>query len=162
MLARPGSPLRRWLGVTRASVRQHRRLVVATVLGLYAVFGLGVLAGTTLPDSCDVAVVEIVEGAITALGATAAYGSGDVPRAAGAGRRGGRRRRRGGGRGRGRARRAAPPGRPRRRRPPPGRCRPPRPLPPPPPARAHAAPRRPCRAPPPHPPKLTSELGPRQ
>lgn len=82
MLARPGSPLRRWLGVTRASVRQHRRLVVATVLGLYAVFGLGVLAGATLPDSCDVAVVEIVEGAITALGATAAYGSGDVPRAA--------------------------------------------------------------------------------
>jgi hypothetical protein len=82
MLAQPGSPLRRWLTATRAAVSEHRRLVVITVLALYAVFGLGVLAGTTLPDSCDVAIVEIVEGAITSLGATAAYGSGDVPRAA--------------------------------------------------------------------------------
>ncbi len=82
LLAQRGSPLRRWLAVTRASVREHRRLVVATVVGLYAVFGLGVTAGTTLPESCDVAVVEIVQGAITQLGATAAYGSGDVPRAA--------------------------------------------------------------------------------
>ncbi len=82
LLARADSPLRRWLRSTRAAVAQHRRLVVATVLVLYGVFGLGVLTGTGLPDSCDVAIVEIVEGAITSLGATAAYGSGDVARAA--------------------------------------------------------------------------------
>ncbi len=82
MLLQRGSPLRRWLASTRAAVTEHRRLVVVTVLGLYAVFGLGVLAGTTLPDTCDVAIVQVVEGAITSLGATAAYGSGDVPRAA--------------------------------------------------------------------------------
>ena len=52
------------------------------MLGLYAVFALGVTTGTTLPDSCDEAVLEIVNSAITSLGATQAYGSGDVPRAA--------------------------------------------------------------------------------
>lgn len=82
MLFAKGSPLRRWLRRTREAVKEHRRLVVVTVLGLYGLFGLGVLSGSTLPESCDVAVVQIVEGAITALGATAAYGSGDVPRAA--------------------------------------------------------------------------------
>lgn len=82
MLFLRGSPLRAWLKRTRASVREHRRLVIVTIVGLYGLFGLGVLSGSTLPESCDVAVVQIVEGAITSLGATAAYGSGDVPRAA--------------------------------------------------------------------------------
>lgn len=82
MLVRPGSLLRRWLAVTRQAVAEHRRLVVGTVVALYGVFGLGVLAGSGMPDTCDVAVVEIVQGAITSLGAAAAYGSGDVPRAA--------------------------------------------------------------------------------
>ena len=82
MLFAKNSPLRRWLRRTREAVREHRRLVIVTVLAFYGLFGLGVLSGSTLPDSCDVAVVQIVEGAITSLGATAAYGSGDVPRAA--------------------------------------------------------------------------------
>jgi hypothetical protein len=76
------TPLRRWLAVTRAAVAEHRRLVIVTLVALYGVFGLGVVTGSSLPDSCDAAVVEIVQGAITALGATDAYGSGDVPRAA--------------------------------------------------------------------------------
>lgn len=82
MLAQRGSPLRRWLAVTRAAAAEHRRLVIVTLVALYGVFGLGVVTGSSLPDSCDAAVVEIVQGAITALGATDAYGSGDVPRAA--------------------------------------------------------------------------------
>ena len=82
MLFVRGSPLRAWLKRTRQAVAEHRRLVIITILALYGVFGLGVLSGSTLPESCDVAVVQIVEGAITSLGATAAYGSGDVPRAA--------------------------------------------------------------------------------
>ncbi len=81
-LATRGSRLRRWLAGAGAAIREHRRLVVITVLGLYAVFALGVTTGTTLPDSCDEAVLEIVNSAITSLGATQAYGSGDVPRAA--------------------------------------------------------------------------------
>lgn len=82
MLVTRGSLLRRWLGRTREAVKEHRRLVIGTILAFYGLFGLGVLSGTTLPETCDVAVVQIVEGAITSLGATAAYGSGDVPRAA--------------------------------------------------------------------------------
>lgn len=77
-----GSRLRRWLGDARKVIGEHRRLVLITVIGLYAVFALGVSTGTTLPESCDVAVLEIVNSAITSLGATQAYGSGDIPRAA--------------------------------------------------------------------------------
>lgn len=82
MLINPASALRRWLKAGRAAIAEHRRLVLVTVIGLFGLFGLGVLTGSSLPDSCDVAVLEIVESAITSLGATAAYGSGDVPRAA--------------------------------------------------------------------------------
>src|SRR5690606_15701176 len=77
-----GSRLRRWLGDAAAVIAEHRRLVSITVIGLYGVFALGVTTGTALPESCDVAVLEIVNSAITSLGATQAYGSGDVPRAA--------------------------------------------------------------------------------
>jgi hypothetical protein len=82
LLINPNSGLRRWLGAGRLAITEHRRLVIGTVIALFGLFGLGVLTGSTLPDSCDVAVMEIVESAITSLGATAAYGSGDVPRAA--------------------------------------------------------------------------------
>lgn len=82
MLLNPASGLRRWLAQARAAIAEHRRLVIGTVVALFGLFGLGVLAGSALPESCDVAVLEIVESAISSLGATAAYGSGDVPRAA--------------------------------------------------------------------------------
>lgn len=82
MLINPASTMRRWLRAGRAAIAEHRRLVLFTIIGLFGLFGLGVLTGSSLPDSCDVAVLEIVESAITSLGATAAYGSGDVPRAA--------------------------------------------------------------------------------
>src|SRR5690606_23972946 len=41
MLFLRGSPLRAWLKRTRASVREHRRLVIVTIVGLYGLFGLG-------------------------------------------------------------------------------------------------------------------------
>jgi len=82
MLVNPASGLRRWLRAGRAAIAEHRRLVLITVIALFGMFGLGALSGSTLPESCNVAVLEIVESAITSLGATAAYGSGDVPRAA--------------------------------------------------------------------------------
>jgi len=82
LLMNPNSGLRRWLLGGRKAIAAHRRLVIGTVIALFGLFGLGVVTGSTLPDSCDVAVLEIVESAITSLGATAAYGSGDVPRAA--------------------------------------------------------------------------------
>ncbi|MDF1524438.1 MAG: hypothetical protein P1P87_16675, partial [Trueperaceae bacterium] len=42
----------------------------------------GVLTGGGLPDACGEAVLEVVEGATTQLGAVSAYASGDVARAA--------------------------------------------------------------------------------
>lgn len=81
LLARP-SFLRRWLAEGAALVRAYRGLVLATQVGLYAVFALGVGVGAGLPASCADAVLPFVERAVTALGATEAYGSGNVLRAA--------------------------------------------------------------------------------
>jgi fumarate reductase subunit C len=80
-LLRPG-PLRRALARAGETIRLHRRTVVGTMVVLYAVFGLGVLSGTTLPDACGEAVLVVVQDAVGQLGATAAYASGDVARAA--------------------------------------------------------------------------------
>lgn len=81
-LFRAGSLIRRGLAAGMRAVREHRRLVIGTVVGLYVLFGLGALSGSQLPESCDAAILEILDTAITNVGATAAYGSGDVPRAA--------------------------------------------------------------------------------
>ncbi|MFN2321609.1 MAG: hypothetical protein ABR510_01440 [Trueperaceae bacterium] len=80
-LLRP-SPLRRALAHARDTVRRHRRTVVGTMIVLYVVFGLGVLSGSGLPDACGEAVMVVVQQAVGQLGATDAYGSGDVARAA--------------------------------------------------------------------------------
>lgn len=77
-----GSQLRRWLTAGVAVVREHRRLVVVTQVVLYSLFGLGALAGSALPDECEVPILEVVTTAVTSLGATDAYGSGNVARAA--------------------------------------------------------------------------------
>lgn len=81
-LFNPASLLRRGLAASASALREHRRLVVGTLIGLYAVFALGALSGSQLPESCDAAIYEVLDTAITSLGATAAYGSGDVARAA--------------------------------------------------------------------------------
>ena len=80
-LARP-SPLRRALAQGLATARAHRTTVAVTMGLLYAVFGLGVVVGASLPPACDEAVLTIVEGAVQQLGLQQAYGSGDAARAA--------------------------------------------------------------------------------
>ena len=77
-----GSQLRRWLASGMSVIRQHRRLVTITLVALYGCFGLGALLGSALPEECEVAIVEVVTTAVTSLGATDAYGSGNVARAA--------------------------------------------------------------------------------
>lgn len=80
-LARP-SPLRRGLAAGLATARRHRTTVALTMGLLYVTFALGAAAGSTLPPECDDAVLAVIEGAIEQLGASQAYGSGDVARAA--------------------------------------------------------------------------------
>ena len=82
LMVNRASLLRRWLATSGAALREHRRLVTGTLIVLYAIFGLGAWLGTTLPEGCDEAVLEVVNTAVTSLGATEAYGSGDVARAA--------------------------------------------------------------------------------
>lgn len=77
-----GSQLRRWLASGMGVIRQHRRLVIITLVALYGCFGLGALLGSSLPDECEAAIVEVVTTAVTSLGATDAYGSGNIARAA--------------------------------------------------------------------------------
>jgi len=80
-LARP-SPLRRGLIMGLATARRHRTTVVVTMGLLYVTFALGAGAGASLPPECDAAVLAVIEGAVDQLGASQAYGSGDVARAA--------------------------------------------------------------------------------
>jgi len=76
------SPLRRWLAEGWSYIREHRRLVIGTFVFLYGMFALGALVGTSLPKECETAVVSVVTTAVTSVGATQAYGSGNIVRAA--------------------------------------------------------------------------------
>lgn len=80
-LLRP-SPLRRGLALARATMREHRRTIVFTSALLGSLFALGMGVGTALPEGCDTAILLVVEQAVGQLGATEAYGSGNVARAA--------------------------------------------------------------------------------
>lgn len=80
-LIRP-TRLRGWLREGAANLREHRRLVIGTMVLLYGMFGLGALVGSGLPQSCEQAVLDVVNTAVTSLGATDAYGSGNIMRAA--------------------------------------------------------------------------------
>lgn len=74
--------LRRWLSEGRAAISEHRRLVVGTMIAFYGLFFLGTVTGANLPDECGTAVLQIVETAISSVGATDAYGSLNIMRAA--------------------------------------------------------------------------------
>lgn len=74
--------LRRWLARGLAFVREHRRLVIGTFAFLYGTFALGALVGSQLPVECADSVLEVVESAVTSVGATEAYASGNYARAA--------------------------------------------------------------------------------
>ena len=82
LLLRPSSVLRRWLAQGRSTIRQFRGVVIGTQIALYSLFFLGALLGSQLPPSCTDAILEVVNTAVTTVGATDAYGSGNIPRAA--------------------------------------------------------------------------------
>lgn len=81
LLIRP-SFLRRWLASGAAVVREHRGIVIGTMAFLYGVFALGAFTGSQLPGECGDAILELVEVAVTSVGATEAYASGNLARAA--------------------------------------------------------------------------------
>lgn len=74
--------LRRWLSEGWMVIGEHRRLVIATLITFYGLFFLGTVTGANLPDECGTAILQIVETAIESVGATDAYGSLNVMRAA--------------------------------------------------------------------------------
>lgn len=81
LLIRP-SGLRRILGRGLGVIREHRRAYTITLALMFGLFAAGILTGSNLPDECTAAIMETVEAAVTGVGATAAYASGDIPRAA--------------------------------------------------------------------------------
>ncbi|CAN5600277.1 hypothetical protein BH24DEI1_BH24DEI1_05550 [soil metagenome] len=76
--------LRRWLERGLAVIREHRRLVVATVALLYGVFFLGMLTGTALPAECEAALVGIIDSSLQTIGVAEIAQTGDVAGLAGA------------------------------------------------------------------------------
>ena len=81
LLVRP-SFFRRWLAEGWAVIRSYRRIVIGTLVAFYILFGLGALTGANLPAVCGEAVLSVLNTAITAVGATDAYSSLNVARAA--------------------------------------------------------------------------------
>jgi hypothetical protein len=82
LFALRGSPLRRAWAVARTTMAGYRRTILATMVLLGSVFLLGVGTGNTLPAGCDVAMLAIVGEAVGQIGATEAYASGNIARAA--------------------------------------------------------------------------------
>lgn len=74
--------LRRWLGRGWQNIRQHRGIVLGTLIFLYSIFALGAFTGSRLPSECSDAILSVVNRAVATVGATDAYASGNVPRAA--------------------------------------------------------------------------------
>jgi hypothetical protein len=74
--------LRIWLARGIVVLRENRGIVLFTMILLYGLFALGVFTGSQLPEECTEAALTVVNQAITAVGASEAYGSGNVARAA--------------------------------------------------------------------------------
>ena len=81
LLVRP-SPLRRALARGALYVREHRRLVVVTMVVMYGAFFAGFWSGASLPPECDDAVAAVLGQALGQVGATDALLSGDPLRLA--------------------------------------------------------------------------------
>lgn len=81
LLVRP-SGLRRLLARGLGVISEHRRAYTVTLVLMSGLFAAGIMTGSNLPDECTAAIMETVEAAVTGVGATAAYASGDIPRAA--------------------------------------------------------------------------------
>jgi len=76
------SPVRRALVRGIGYVREHKRLVLVTMVSLYAAFGAGVWSGAALPPECDDAVAAVLGQALGQVGATDALLAGDPLRLA--------------------------------------------------------------------------------
>ncbi len=76
------SYLRKWLALAWANILEHRRIVSLTVGFLGGVFALGVLTGSGMPAACKESVHEVLLHLVGSVGATEAYTSGSIPRAA--------------------------------------------------------------------------------
>ena len=83
LLFSPGKNfLKTLLGQAGAVIKMHKRLVIISMVVLYSAFAFGAFLGTNLPAQCVDAVMGILQQALTQVGATEAYGSGNIPRAA--------------------------------------------------------------------------------
>lgn len=81
LLARPGG-LRRLLARGLQVIREHRRAYAISLGLLTGVFAIGVMTGSQLPAECTATILDTVETAVTNIGATEAYSSGNLARAA--------------------------------------------------------------------------------
>lgn len=78
----PGSWLKRLLARAFAVIREHRRTYTVSLVLLFGLFAAGVFTGSQLPEECSAAIMDTVSTAVSGVGATEAYLSGNIPRAA--------------------------------------------------------------------------------
>lgn len=81
LLAWPKSPLRKTIAASLNTIREHKRLYITTLAILGALFTMGVVTGTRMPDECRTAVLDTLTTAVSNTGATDAYAT-SIPTAA--------------------------------------------------------------------------------
>lgn len=73
LLIWPKSPLRKAIAAGINTIREHKRLYITTLAILGALFTMGVITGTRMPQECRTAVLDTVTTAVENTGASAAY-----------------------------------------------------------------------------------------
>ncbi len=82
LLLRPGGWLPGLLARGLRVIARHRGAYLVTLGLLTGGFVLGIVTGNGLPQECHAAILETVESAVSTVGATEAYASGNISRAA--------------------------------------------------------------------------------
>lgn len=77
-LALTQSWLRRWLEQGMAVMRQHKRIVIGTVIALYGAFLAGTLTGAGLPAECEAAFAGLIGSGLGTIGILEVAQRGDV------------------------------------------------------------------------------------
>ena len=75
---------RRWLTKGIEVIREHKRIVLGTVIALYSAFVLGVLTGQTMPENCNAYITETLSQGTNDIGIIEIIQTGDIARIAAA------------------------------------------------------------------------------
>ncbi len=83
LCSRP-SFFRSWLIKGVEIIKAHRRIVLGTIIALYSAFVLGIIAGSSMPETCHSYITEMLSTGVSDIGIVEVLESGDIARIAAA------------------------------------------------------------------------------